>query len=102
MSPFEYCDLVTSTTHKTLRGPRAGLIFYRKALEEKVNFTVFPGCQGGPHNNTIAAIAVALKQAASPEFQAYARAVRDNASTLADALKAYGYSVSARMAPTTI
>ncbi|KAJ2021783.1 glycine hydroxymethyltransferase shm1, partial [Coemansia sp. S610] len=75
-SPFKYCDIVTTTTHKTLRGPRAGLIFYRKregedkkeSLEARVNQAVFPSCQGGPHNNTIAGIAVALKQANTPEF----------------------------------
>lgn len=74
-TPFEYCDVVTTTTHKTLRGPRAGLIFFRKGvkghtklgkeikydLEAKVNGAVFPGLQGGPHNNAIAGIAVALK-----------------------------------------
>ena len=74
-SPFEYCDVVTTTTHKTLRGPRAGLIFYRKGtkgytkagkeikydLEGKINQAVFPGLQGGPHNNAIAAVAVAFK-----------------------------------------
>ncbi|KAJ2752359.1 glycine hydroxymethyltransferase shm1, partial [Coemansia sp. BCRC 34490] len=80
-SPFKFCDIVTTTTHKTLRGPRAGLIFFRKregedkktSLETRVNQAVFPSCQGGPHNNTIAGIAVALKQAASPEFVQYAK-----------------------------
>ena len=75
-SPFEYSDVVTTTTHKTLRGPRAGLIFYRKGVkgvnkqgkeikydyETKINQAVFPGLQGGPHNNVIAGVAVALKQ----------------------------------------
>ncbi len=93
-NPFQYCDLVTTTTHKTLRGPRAGLIFYRKALEEKINFAVFPGCQGGPHNNTIAAVAVALKQAASPEFKEYAKAVRENSAVLAQELSKLGYRIS--------
>ncbi|KAL2919743.1 glycine hydroxymethyltransferase shm1 [Polyrhizophydium stewartii] len=100
-NPFEYCDLVTTTTHKTLRGPRAGLIFFRRApkgekhsdLEDKVNFAVFPSNQGGPHNNTIAGIAVALKQAASPEFKLYAKQVRANAVAIADALKGYGYKL---------
>lgn len=100
-NPFKYCDIVTTTTHKTLRGPRAGLIFYRKVdaegkstgLEERINFAVFPGCQGGPHNNTIAAVAVALKQAASPEFKAYAKAVRQNSAVLARELTRLGYTV---------
>ncbi|KAH6903119.1 glycine hydroxymethyltransferase [Coprinopsis sp. MPI-PUGE-AT-0042] len=91
-SPFEYCDVVTTTTHKTLRGPRAGLIFFRKDLEnakdleKRVNDAVFPACQGGPHNNTIAAIATALKQVAQPEFKTYAKQVIANARTLAETL----------------
>ncbi|KJE91413.1 glycine hydroxymethyltransferase [Capsaspora owczarzaki ATCC 30864] len=109
--PFEFCDVVTTTTHKTLRGPRAGLIFFRKSpppqangspaatpaqpydLEARVNAAVFPACQGGPHNNTIAAIAVALKQAATPEFRTYAVNVRKNAAKLADTLKELGYKI---------
>lgn len=98
LSPFDYCDIVTTTTHKTLRGPRAGLIFFRRdkgdGLESRVNQAVFPSCQGGPHNNTIAAIAVALKQAASPEFKLYAKQVRANALKLADALAGYGYKLA--------
>ncbi|KAL5498618.1 SHM1 [Sanghuangporus vaninii] len=96
-NPFEYCDVVTTTTHKTLRGPRAGLIFFRKDLkdaqdlEKRVNEAVFPACQGGPHNNTIAAIAVALKQASSPTWQAYAKQVISNAKTLAQELVNHGY-----------
>ncbi|TPX57992.1 glycine hydroxymethyltransferase [Spizellomyces sp. 'palustris'] len=100
-NPFEFCDVVTTTTHKTLRGPRAGLIFFRRApkgeknsdLEDKVNFAVFPSNQGGPHNNTIAAVAVALKQVASPEFKQYARQVKANAIALAEALKSKGYKI---------
>ncbi|KAJ1984431.1 glycine hydroxymethyltransferase shm1 [Dimargaris cristalligena] len=100
-NPFEFCDIVTTTTHKTLRGPRAGLIFFRrnstearnKGLEGRVNMAVFPSCQGGPHNNTIAAVAVTLKQAASPEFVAYAKQVRANARTLGEALTGYGYKL---------
>ncbi|KAJ3137961.1 Serine hydroxymethyltransferase 2 [Geranomyces variabilis] len=99
--PFAHCDVVTTTTHKTLRGPRAGLIFFQRApkgeknsdLEDKVNFAVFPSNQGGPHNNTIAGIAVALKQAASPEFRQYAKQVKLNASALAEALKSKGYKI---------
>ncbi|MBW0539281.1 hypothetical protein O181_078996 [Austropuccinia psidii MF-1] len=96
-NPFEYCDVVTTTTHKTLRGPRAGLIFFRKdkdpSIETRVNNAVFPACQGGPHNNTIAAIAVALKQAADPSFQQYAQAVIENSRTLAQRLTELGYNL---------
>ncbi|GBC00257.1 hypothetical protein RclHR1_00380025 [Rhizophagus clarus] len=94
-NPFELCDVVTTTTHKTLRGPRAGLIFFRKKddLESRVNNAVFPSCQGGPHNNAIAAVAVALKQAASPEFKQYAKQVRANAKALGEALVNYEYKL---------
>ena len=102
-NPFIFCDVVTTTTHKTLRGPRAGLIFFRRApndpnspyhdLESRVNQAVFPSCQGGPHNNTIAAIAVALKQVASPEFRHYAQQVKTNARKLAETLMGYGYRI---------
>lgn len=103
--PFEYCDIVTTTTHKTLRGPRAGLIFFRKGvrsvtkngevkydLESKINQAVFPGLQGGPHNNTIAAIATALKQAKTAEFHSYQKQVVTNAKTLARCLQTKGYT----------
>ncbi|KAI9599216.1 serine hydroxymethyltransferase [Syncephalis fuscata] len=100
-SPFTYCDIVTTTTHKTLRGPRAGLIFFRKNgegdkadLEARVNQAVFPSNQGGPHNNTIAAVAVALKQAGTPEFRQYAKQVRANATRLGEALAGYGYKIA--------
>ncbi|PON53067.1 Serine hydroxymethyltransferase [Parasponia andersonii] len=97
-SPFDYCDIVTSTTHKSLRGPRGGIIFYRKGtrsrkhgegnghFDEKINFAVFPALQGGPHNNHIAALAVALKQVATPEYKAYIQQVKKNAQALAFAL----------------
>jgi glycine hydroxymethyltransferase len=75
-SPFEHCDVVTSTTHKSLRGPRSGIIFSRKELSEKVNTAVFPCLQGGPHNHQIAALAVALKEAAQPEFVQYIMQVK--------------------------
>jgi len=96
-NPFEYCDVVTTTTHKTLRGPRAGLVFFRKDLEsapdleKRVNDAVFPACQGGPHNNTIAAIATSLLQVSQPEFKAYAKQVIANARALAEALVGHGY-----------
>jgi len=106
-SPFDHVDLVTTTTHKTLRGPRAGLIFYRKGvrsvskkgvetpydLESKVNFAVFPALQGGPHNNQIAAISVALKEACTEEFAAYQRQVVANCKALADELTSRGYQI---------
>ncbi|KAH8817681.1 glycine hydroxymethyltransferase [Flagelloscypha sp. PMI_526] len=93
--PFEYCDVVTTTTHKTLRGPRAGLIFFRKEadLETRVNQAVFPACQGGPHNHTIAAIATTLKQACAPEWKAYAKQVIANARALAASLVENGYKL---------
>ncbi|CAG9464908.1 unnamed protein product [Pedinophyceae sp. YPF-701] len=106
-SPFQYADVVTTTTHKSLRGPRAGMIFYRKGvrkydkkgnpikydIEDKINFSVFPGLQGGPHNHTITGLAVALKQAASPEFRAYQEQVMKNAKSLADGMARRGYSL---------
>jgi len=102
-SPFKYCDVVTTTTHKTLRGPRAGLIFFRKNkkgadgvvddLEGRVNFAVFPSIQGGPHENTIAAVAVALKEAATEEFKHYGAQVKKNAARLGEQLISKGYSL---------
>lgn len=98
-SPFDYCDVVTTTTHKTLRGPRAGLIFFRKDganyedLEKRVNDAVFPACQGGPHNNTIAAVATALLQVSQPEFKEYARQVIANARMLGSSLREHGYKL---------
>ncbi|CAH0563455.1 unnamed protein product [Brassicogethes aeneus] len=106
-NPFDYSDIVTTTTHKSLRGPRAGVIFFRKGvrsvnakgekimydLESKINQAVFPGLQGGPHNNTIAAIATAMKQANTPEFVTYAKQVVANARRLSDGLQSKGYKV---------
>lgn len=103
-SPFEFVDCVTTTTHKTLRGPRGAMIFFRKGqkgvdkngqpimydLERKVNEAVFPGLQGGPHNHTITALAVALKAAASPEFKTYQEQVLKNAKALAEQLTSLG------------
>ena len=88
--PFPHAHIVTTTTHKTLRGPRGGMILsdgtYAKALDR----AVFPGLQGGPHNHTTAAIAVALKEASTPEFVQYGRQVVANAKALAEALKSFG------------
>lgn len=95
-NPFDYCDLVTTTTHKSLRGPRSGIIFFKKdarGLEGLVNQAVFPSLQGGPHNHTIAAVATCLHQVAQPEFKEYARAVKANAKALAEALKKRGYNI---------
>jgi len=101
-SPFVHADVVTSTTHKTLRGPRAGLIFFRKTkkigdeivnIEQNINNAVFPALQGGPHENQIAAVAVALREAATPEFKEYAKQVKRNSSALAQALVGKGYTL---------
>ncbi|KAJ8603329.1 hypothetical protein MRB53_042182 [Persea americana] len=109
-SPFPYADVVTTTTHKSLRGPRGAMIFFRKGvrktemkagkevqtlydLEGPINFSVFPGHQGGPHNHTITALAVALKQAQSPEFVQYQEQVIKNAKQLEKSFKAKGYTL---------
>lgn len=93
MNPVPYADVVTTTTHKTLRGPRGGMILFKKELEAAINKTVFPGLQGGPHMHTIAALAVALGEAATPDFQVYARQVVANAKRLADQLIRYGFEL---------
>jgi len=83
-------DIVTTTTHKTLRGPRGGLILCRKDLAKAIDASVFPGLQGGPHMNNIAGAAITFRKAAEPEFRTYAERVLANARALADALKAEG------------
>ncbi|MCA9524258.1 MAG: serine hydroxymethyltransferase [Myxococcales bacterium] len=90
-SPIPHADVVSTTTHKTLRGPRGGMLMCRKALRKAIDKAVFPGLQGGPHNHTTAAIAVALKEAASDEFKTYAHAVVANAKVLAEGLQAEGF-----------
>ena len=85
-SPVPYADVVTTTTHKTLRGPRGGLILCKEELGAKINKAVFPGCQGGPLMHVIAAKAVCLKEALSPEFKAYQLQVKNNAAKLAQEL----------------
>ncbi|XP_002740742.1 serine hydroxymethyltransferase, mitochondrial-like [Saccoglossus kowalevskii] len=108
-SPFEYADVVTSTTHKTLRGPRAGVIFFRRGVkgvdkktgkeikydyESRINGAIFPALQGGPHEHAIGGVAVALKQAMSPQFREYQTQVLKNAKALADSLmKLYGWDL---------
>jgi len=96
-SPFPYAHIVTTTTHKSLRGPRAGMIFFRKTpelkLEEKINFAVFPSVQGGPHNNAIAGIAIQLKEVQTAAFKAYARQIRKNAEHLGKVFVSKGYKL---------
>jgi glycine hydroxymethyltransferase len=95
-SPFEYADTVMTTTHKTLRGPRSALIFSRiddRKLHEKIDKAVFPGMQGGPHMNQIAAVAVALGEAMKPTFKSYAKQVVKNAKVLADTLAKKGWRI---------
>ncbi len=92
-SPFGIADVITSTTHKTLRGPRGGVLFSKAELAKELDRAVFPGLQGGPHNHTTAGIAVAAHEALQPEFKAYARAVVDNARALAEALLGRGFSL---------
>ncbi|KAJ3425904.1 serine hydroxymethyltransferase [Anaeramoeba flamelloides] len=104
-NPFEYCDIVTTTTHKTLRGPRSGMIFFKKNVEKKtqsnklkqynlqqrIDFAIFPQLQGGPHNNVIAAVAVALKEVMSDDFKKYVIQVRKNVKALAEKMQELGY-----------
>ncbi|MEG1547166.1 MAG: serine hydroxymethyltransferase [Clostridia bacterium] len=90
MSPIPYADVVTSTTHKTLRGPRGGLILCREELAKAIDKAIFPGTQGGPLMHTIAAKAVCFKEALTPEFKKYQHQVILNARALADALTAQG------------
>ncbi len=91
--PFEYADVISATTHKTLAGPRGALIFSRKELEQKINRAIFPGLQGGPHNNVISAIAQALSDANTPEFKKYINQVIKNNQALARTLIREGFSL---------
>merc|ERR1712032_1477231 len=106
-SPFDYADVVTTTTHKSLRGPRGAMIFYRKGVrkhdkkgnpimydfEDRINAAVFPGLQGGPHNHTIGALATCLKQANTAEFKDYQKQVLANSARLAEELTKRGYNL---------
>jgi len=92
-SPVPYADFVTSTTHKTLRGPRGGFILCKEEYAKIINKTVFPGIQGGPHMNIIAAKAVCFKQALQPEFKAYQQQVVKNAQIIANVFKDEGFRV---------
>ena len=92
-SPFGLADVITTTTHKTLRGPRGGLIFCRPELAKKVDSAVFPGTQGGPLQHVIAGKAVAAEEALTPAFRAYARSVVANCRAMAAEFMAMGYRV---------
>lgn len=92
-SPVPHAHVVTTTTHKTLRGPRGAMILCREDLAKTVDKAVFPGLQGGPHNHTTAGIAVALKEASTPAFREYAHQVVRNARALAEALAEYGFKL---------
>merc|ERR1719506_1805366 len=99
---FDFCDVVTTTTHKSLRGPRAGMIFFKKVkedgtsngYEEAINQSVFPSLQGVPHNHQIAGLATQLKEVVTPEFKAYTKQVKANASALAKKLVSKGYKLA--------
>ncbi len=93
LSPFSFADVVMFTTHKTLRGPRGAVIFAKTELIDKINKAVFPGVQGGPHNNITAAKAVAFKLAKSEQFKKYQKQVIKNAKVLAEELKKYGLNI---------
>ena len=93
MSPVPYADIVTTTTHKTLRGPRGGLILAKEEFAKKLNSAVFPGTQGGPLEHVIAAKAVCLKEAMQPEFKTYAQNVVKNAKVMAEALLEEGFDL---------
>merc|ERR1712054_444063 len=98
-SPFDYCDVVTTTTHKSLRGPRAGMIFYKYSdkipdIKDRIDMAVFPALQGGPHNHQIGALAAQLLEVNTPEFVEYSKNVVTNARTLADTLKEKGHKLA--------
>merc|ERR1711945_54776 len=98
-SPFEHCDVVTTTTHKSLRGPRAGMIFFKYSdaipdIKERIDMAVFPALQGGPHNHQIGALAAQLLEVNTPEFVEYSKNVVTNACTLAETLKEKGHKLA--------
>ena len=98
-SPFEHCDVVTTTTHKSLRGPRAGMIFFKYSekipdIKERIDMAVFPALQGGPHNHQIGALAAQLLEVDSPMFKEYAKHVKANARALAETLMKKGHKLA--------
>mmetsp|Transcript_63002 Transcript_63002/g.117169 ORF Transcript_63002/g.117169 Transcript_63002/m.117169 type:complete len:817 (+) Transcript_63002:96-2546(+) len=98
-SPFEHCDVVTTTTHKSLRGPRAGMIFFKYTdkvpdIKERIDMAVFPALQGGPHNHQIGALAVQLAEVKTPEFVEYSKKVVANAAALAETLMGRGHKLA--------
>merc|ERR1712100_381548 len=98
-SPFEHCDVVTTTTHKSLRGPRAGMIFYKYSdkipdIKDRIDMAVFPALQGGPHNHQIGGLACQLLEVATPEFKEYSKQVIENAATLAKTLQEKGHKLA--------
>merc|ERR1711959_188102 len=98
-SPFEHCDVVTTTTHKSLRGPRSGMIFFKYSdkipdIKDRIDMAVFPALQGGPHNHQIGALAAQLLEVNTPEFVEYSKNVCANAKTLAEALMAKGHKLA--------
>merc|ERR1712113_600072 len=98
-SPFEYCDVVTTTTHKSLRGPRAGMIFFKYSdvipdIKERIDMAVFPALQGGPHNHQIGGLAVQLLEVQSESFKEYSKAVVENARTLGETLISKGHKLA--------
>lgn len=92
-SPIPYADVVTTTTHKSLRGPRGAMILCREKYAAAIDKAVFPGMQGGPHNHTTAAMAVAFKEADNEDFKDYARQVVENGRTLAESMMANGFNL---------
>eukprot|EP00518_Triparma_eleuthera_P004284 CAMPEP_0182461686 /NCGR_PEP_ID=MMETSP1319-20130603/6187_1 /TAXON_ID=172717 /ORGANISM="Bolidomonas pacifica, Strain RCC208" /LENGTH=472 /DNA_ID=CAMNT_0024661005 /DNA_START=13 /DNA_END=1431 /DNA_ORIENTATION=- len=96
-NPFDYCDVVTTTTHKSLRGPRAGMIFYKKDgrdFQTKINNAVFPSLQGGPHEHQIAGVATQLKEVMTPEFKLYSQQTKANANALSNRLVELGHTIA--------
>ena len=91
--PVPHADVVTTTAHKTLRGPRGAMILCRQAVADRIDRAVFPGLQGGPHNHTTAAIGVALKEAATPDFKEYGHQIVRNAKAMAEELMARGFDL---------
>merc|ERR1711939_254046 len=99
MGPWEYCDIVTTTTHKSLRGPRSGMIFFKYQdkipdVKDRIDMAVFPALQGGPHNHQIGGLAAQLLEVNTPEFVEYAKQVVGNAQILADTLKSKGHKLA--------